>query len=175
MQETAELGEGLCRFGLPASQLVRWPEIGKRAGIRADMRNSLMRVGRRQGSDPAQWYGTFEALPIEGLIFQQLVDFRYWASKEALLHRDNQLAEIAKLHIPVRALSLTDLRKMAGDDRACVNYARHRQSDYHKLLQRYDAGDRAILNAIRSKVYGAISAAWPELAPECYRQLNDRL
>src|ERR1700741_1052892 len=51
MQENAEMGEGLYRFGLPACTLIRWPEIGKRAGMRAAMRNALMRVGRQQGAN----------------------------------------------------------------------------------------------------------------------------
>ena len=46
MQENAELGEGLYRFGLPVSALIQWPEIGKRAGIRAPMRNALNRAGK---------------------------------------------------------------------------------------------------------------------------------
>jgi hypothetical protein len=175
MQETAELGEGLYRFGLPVRELIRWPEIGKRAGIRAWMRNSLMKTGRLQGADPAQWYGTFDAVPIDGLLFQQLVDFRYWAGKERLEHRDNQLAEIAKLNIAVSETPLAELRRIAGDDRACVNYARHKLTLYHKLLERYDAGDRAVLAAIRIKIFRAIAVAYPELAPECDRQLAERL
>ena len=49
----AELGEGLYRFGLPATQLIRWPEVGKkRAGIKAWLRNALMKTGRLQGAKP---------------------------------------------------------------------------------------------------------------------------
>ena len=49
-----------------------------------------------------------EEIPIEGLICQQLIDFRYWAAKERLQHRNNQLAQIAKLDIGsvFRTLSL---------------------------------------------------------------------
>jgi len=103
MQENAEFGEGLYRFGMPASKLVRWPEIGKRAGIKAWIRNGLMRAGREQGAEPSQWYGTTKEIPIAGLLFQQLVDFRRWETKERIAHRDNQLAAIAKLEIPLRA------------------------------------------------------------------------
>jgi len=42
------------------------------------------------------------------------------------------------------------------------------------LLERFDAGDRAVLSAIRKRVYGALAAAYPELAQECDRQLADR-
>jgi hypothetical protein len=175
MQESAELGEGLYRFGYPVAQLIRWPEVGKRAGIKAWLRNAMMKTGRLQGAKPEQWYGTFNEIPIDGLIFQQLVDFRCWQTKERLLYRNNQLAEIAKLEIPIRALSLEQLRQVADDDRAIVNSIRHRQSPYHKLLERYDAGDRAILHAIRVRVYNAIAAAYPELGRECDRQLEERL
>ena len=44
----------------------------------------------------------------------------------------------------------------------------------HRLLERFDGGDLAIFNAIRTKVYSAISAAYPELAKACKRQLADR-
>jgi hypothetical protein len=176
MQENTEMGEGLYRFGLSASALIRWPEIGKRAGMRAEMRKNLMKTGRQQGADPAQWHGAFSQIPIDGLLLQQLVDFRYWATKERLLHRDNQLAEIAKLEIYMPPVALADLRQMAGDDETfCVNYVRHRLTSYHKLLQRYDAGDPAILSAIRGQIYKSISAVYPELTSECDRQLAERL
>jgi hypothetical protein len=172
MQETAELGEGLYRFGLPVRELIRWPEIGKRAGIKAFMRNALMRSGRIQGAKPEQWYGTFHEIPIDGLIFQQLVDFRYWACKERLQHRAQQLAEISAYAVHVQ---VTPLDELLGNNQQKVNCIRHKHSDYHKLLWRFDAGDRAILNAIRSKVYKAISLAYPDLAEECDRQLEERL
>lgn len=78
MRETAERGKGLYRFGLPAEQLTRWPEIGKQAGIRAAMRNALMRVGRAKGANPAEWYGTLGEMPVDGLLFQRLADFCRW-------------------------------------------------------------------------------------------------
>lgn len=171
MQENAEMGEGLYRFGLSVSALIRWPEIGKRAGIRAPMRNALMRVGRKQGSDPAQWYGTFHEIPIQGLIFQQLIDFRYWATKERIAHREQQLAQIALYEVKVRTIPVSELR---GDAKERVNHIRHRGTPYHKLLEKYDAGDKAILSAIRSRVYRAISATYPELTEECDRQLVER-
>jgi hypothetical protein len=174
MQENAELGEGLYRFGLPVERLIRWPEIGKRAGIRAPLRNALMRAGRLQGAEPSQWYGTFREIPIEDLLFQQLVNFRQWEAKEEKERRENQLAQIASLEIPVRLVPLALLRKTALDDRACVNHIRHRLTNYHRLLERFDAGDIVLLNAIRTRVYSAISAAYPELAQECDRQLADR-
>jgi hypothetical protein len=175
MQETAEVGEGLYRFGMPTSGLIRWPEIGKRANIKAFMRNALMRSGRAQGAEPSQWYGTLHEVPIEGLIFQQLVDFRYWATKEKLLHREQQLVAIAGMEIHVSMIPFSELRQLAHDDTGRVNHIRHRLTIYHRLLEKYDAGDAAILRAIRVKVYGAIAVAYPELAPECRRQLEERL
>ena len=175
MQETAEIGEGLYRFGLPASELIRWPEVGKLAGIRAKMRGSLMKTGRLQGAEPPQWYGTFKEIPLAKMVMQQLIDFRYWAGKERLQHRDQQLAAIATCEVRVCTVPLAELRKIAGDDRECVNYARHRGTNYHKLLEWYDAGDRAILHAIRARIYNAIASAYTELADECDRQLKERL
>ena len=63
---------------------------------------------------------------------------------------------------------------MASCERLCVNYTRHRLTNYHRLLERFDAGDLAVLSAIRAKVYAAISVAYPQLAEECKRQLADR-
>ena len=58
----------------------------------------------------------------------------------------------------------------SNSERLRVNYARHPLTNYHQLLERFDAGDLAILSAIRAKVYAAISVAYPELAEECRRQ-----
>ena len=175
MHECAEGGEGLYRFGLPAAQLIQWPEVGKRAGISAPMRNAIIRAGRMQGANPSQWYGTLEDIPIAGLLLQQLVDFRRWETKERIA-REEQLAQIAILEIDVQALPLPELRGKAGGStpKVLVNYAYHRLTNYHRLLERFDGGDRAILNAIRMKVYAAIAATYPELAEECKQQLDDR-
>ena len=167
MQETAEMGEGLCtRFRYPRAQLVRWPEIGKRAGIGAEMRKGLMRAGRAVGSDPAEWYGTFEEIPIDGLLLQQLVDFRRWETKERIANRAQQLAEIAALEVAVRTLPLAGASGSGrGADRLCVNHARHRLTAYHSLLQTYDAGDLTILNAIRARVYARRGRGLPRACP----------
>ena len=70
---------------------------------------------------------------------------------------------------------MAELQEKAGSSsfRDLVNYAYHRLTNYHRLLERFDGGDRAILNAIRMKVYAAIAATYPELAEEC-KQLADR-
>ena len=176
--------EGLYRFGWPAARLIRWPEIGKRAGIRAWLRNSLMKVGREQGANPAEWCGTFEKIPVDGLLFQQLVDFRRWETKEKIARREAQLLEISQLQIPVQVLPLEELQQEAGkwihqgkgatQDKLCVDYARHRLTNYHQLLERFDAGDLDILTAIRARVYSAIAVVYPQLLEECMRQLADR-
>jgi hypothetical protein len=178
MYECAEGCDGLYRFGLPAAQLIKWPEVGKRAGISAPMRNAIIQAGHMQGANPSQWYGTFEEIPIDGLLLQQLVDFRRWETKERIACREKQLAQIAALEIHVQALPLAELQEKAGSSsfRDLVNYAYHRLTNYHRLLERFDGGDRAILNAIRMKVYAAIAGPIPNsprsannspIAPRC--------
>jgi hypothetical protein len=159
---------------MPVWTLIRWPEIGKRAGIRAPLRNALMRAGRYQGAEPSQWYGTFCEIPLRDLVCQQLVNFRCWEAKEGRERRENQLEQIAKLEISVRPFQLEELRTSGLDDRACVNRIRHRMTSYHRLLEHFDAGDVVILAAIRARVYDAISVTYPELAQECARQLRER-
>src|SRR5437867_969614 len=54
--ETAELGGGLVRYGLPRESALRWPALCRAAGIRTGQQRRLERAGRRQGADPIDWY-----------------------------------------------------------------------------------------------------------------------
>jgi hypothetical protein len=74
-----------------------------------------------QGANPSQWYGTFEDIPIAGLLLQQLVDFRRWETKERIA-REEQLAQIAILGIDVQALPLPELRGKARFARNAAAY-----------------------------------------------------
>lgn len=61
-------------------------------------------------------------------------------------------------------------------DRICVNYLRHRATNYDALLAKLDhLGRRGeAVAAVRRRVLHAISDAYPELAEECARQLQNR-
>lgn len=85
MEETFTKGLGLFRFGLPEERGVRWPEIGKKANIKADMRRALMEVGREVGANPTEWYGTLSAIPLAELEAQSLIFGTGWVSPVDLI------------------------------------------------------------------------------------------
>lgn len=61
-------------------------------------------------------------------------------------------------------------------DRLTVNFIRHEltQYDWHLAELFGRIGKEAGVFAVREKVYAAIAAAYPHLAAECERQLNER-
>ena len=51
----------------------------------------------------------------------------------------------------------------SNSERLRVNYARHRLTNYHQLLERFDGGDFAVLSALHLRVYSAIAVVYPQL------------
>jgi hypothetical protein len=112
--------------------------------------------------------------------------------KEALL------TEIGQLKIAVtmldektlhkRAIAHYERRQSAGDhhafcrpdgpmlERITVNYIRHQLTHYDQHLADLFGriGKEAGVFAVRQRVYAAIAAAYPALAAECERQLDER-
>ncbi len=79
MEETAIMGRGLFRFGISEERLTRWPDIGKRANMKAKIRAGLMKVARAQGANPGDWYGTMTCVAVDELNIQAMLpDSRKW-------------------------------------------------------------------------------------------------
>lgn len=190
--EMAAAGQGLFRFGISTEQLVRWPDIGKRSGCRAEMRNILMKVGRAWGADPKQWYGTTSSIEIEHTRIESLSGFREWVGLDELLPTIEQAREF---NIEVQAIDLDQLKELSlaayrqkhGNNsttdnpdflaRICVNYIRHELTTYDRYLDviaNNCPGKEAGLLVFQDRVYSAIAAAYPHLKDECTRQICHR-
>jgi hypothetical protein len=179
MQETCDLYGGLFRFGVPVEETIKWPEVGKRAGLRADVRKSVMKTARQKGADPKQWYGIIGTnIPIKIEFTQMLLDYRKWIDIPTFMEVYDELEKIT-----VEIRDLNEIRKLAmaeaecptdPEDRVCVNYIRHRLSNYDQYLkericQRTLGTDLAV-RMVRRRTYEAIAEAYPQLAEECQRQ-----
>ena len=71
MQETMDKCNGLIRCVYPAELLIRWPLVGKQAGMKIKTIKQLEKEGRKQRANPSKWLGSFE--PIQ---FSQLVEIQ---------------------------------------------------------------------------------------------------
>ncbi len=75
LEETCLHGCGLLRLGLPSSArrdgtLTPWSELWQAAGVKPDVKASLEHEGICRGSDPEDWYGSFESVPLQNLIIE---------------------------------------------------------------------------------------------------------
>lgn len=68
MRETYAYCEGLVRFGYDSSKLWRGAELLKKSRMRQRDWDGLVREGLRQKANPAQWFGTAQALPLEEMV-----------------------------------------------------------------------------------------------------------
>jgi hypothetical protein len=127
-----------------------WLEIGKRAGIRAEMRKNLMKVGRERGSDPKQWYGTMNPIRIDYTCIESLSGFREWVQLDKLIP---VYEDAAQFNVEVQAIESEQLKELAlaayqqkrGSNgatdnpdflsRICVNYIRHKLTTYERYLE----------------------------------------
>lgn len=72
---------GLVRLGMKTQSLIPWPDLARAAGIRRDRRRSLEQVGRRQGANPAHWWGSLEPVTLEDIeVFDVAMDDLNWTS-----------------------------------------------------------------------------------------------
>jgi hypothetical protein len=66
MQQTAELCNGLARFGVaPDTAPYNWPELKRLSRMSSKMVRSLYDSALRQGASPSEWRGTFDPVPRE--------------------------------------------------------------------------------------------------------------
>lgn len=77
MQETFEKARGLVRFGSPLRLLRSGEALRKEARMKSAMWLMLATEGKRQGANPADWWGTTKPLPIDGMAVE--VMNREWA------------------------------------------------------------------------------------------------
>ena len=68
IEQTAELGGGLVRLGVPSATLIPWRRLPVAA--RMDLRHALTleKIARQKGSDPDAWFGTFEPVSVSACI-----------------------------------------------------------------------------------------------------------
>jgi hypothetical protein len=67
---------GCVRFGLPGGdpRLSPWELACRAAGMGLTRRRKLEAWSRQAGANPADWFGTSQAIPLMGLRFQVLLD-----------------------------------------------------------------------------------------------------
>ena len=71
MADTIRIGGGW-RFGLPVSELLPYRDLKRAANISGETARGLERVARRQGADPALWYGSLTPVEVSRCIVQIL-------------------------------------------------------------------------------------------------------
>ena len=76
-EETRFYGCGLLRLGLPSSArrdgtLTSWSELWQNAGVALEVKNSLEHTGRFAGSNPNNWYCSFDSVPLQNLIIEYI-------------------------------------------------------------------------------------------------------
>lgn len=121
------------------------------------------------------------------------------AAKKAVKTKvDKLMADIAEMSVSVEIVKLSQLQQLAIDafnewnydsykqasrhsdktflERICVNFIRHELTEYDWALWEVagKTGKSLAITAIRQRVYGAISAAYPMFQGECNRQLWER-
>jgi len=77
LEETCLYGCGLLRLGLPSSTrrdgtLTPWSELWQAAGVTPDVKASLEHEGICRGSDPNDWYCSFDSVPLQNLIIEYI-------------------------------------------------------------------------------------------------------
>ncbi|CAN5695435.1 hypothetical protein BH09PSE5_BH09PSE5_39790 [soil metagenome] len=70
VSETAEQGLGLVRLGVPVRTLLTCTELRRRAGIPAEAWAGMCEEARLQGSDPDQWFGCMNPVPIDKVVVE---------------------------------------------------------------------------------------------------------
>jgi hypothetical protein len=78
MLDTRRLGMGLVRFGCPVSDLMTGAALLKAARMKPATWASLCAAGKRQGSDPADWWGRTKPLAIAKLAVDVMTDDLQW-------------------------------------------------------------------------------------------------
>jgi len=74
-EETAQYGNGLFRFGVPlAVAPLTWSEIRQQSGMSPDIAKALEETANEKGSDPREWRGTFDDVPLSKCV---AIDFWY--------------------------------------------------------------------------------------------------
>jgi hypothetical protein len=93
-----------------------------------------------------------------------------------------QTIERATLEVEARAMSRVRGHKKDSVEQSCVNYLRHRASDYDCIIHKLDTSvegidghilyleRRSAMAAIKKRILDEIAAAYPWLTEECIRQ-----
>ncbi|TCS32896.1 hypothetical protein EDC30_1197 [Paucimonas lemoignei] len=78
LEELREIGMGVFRYGVPKSSLIPWPELATKARMSRSMTRKLESRAVQMGSDPSDWYGSLEDLPIKDMVIQRMNDEHQW-------------------------------------------------------------------------------------------------
>ena len=71
-EEMLTLGDGVARLGTGCDKLIPFEQLCTRARIPTKLAEALVTTGRKMGADPANWLGTLDPMPIEGMAIDVL-------------------------------------------------------------------------------------------------------
>ena len=77
-RETAELCGGLVRFGCRTTRLLTGEALRRKARMDRKLWDSLVAVGREQGADPTDWWGTTRPIAIGDLTVEVMNSAWVW-------------------------------------------------------------------------------------------------
>jgi hypothetical protein len=84
MTDTLRIGGGGWRFGLPVKKLLPYRELKRAASTSGKTAQGLEREARRQGADPALWYGSLTPVEVRRCVVQILdIEAGEWRGAES--------------------------------------------------------------------------------------------
>lgn len=78
LSELFKVGLGLCRFGCHTEKLLHHRAIQREARISEEQWLALEQIGKHQGSNPLDWWGTTKRLPIDLLVIEVMDEEMSW-------------------------------------------------------------------------------------------------
>lgn len=78
VSETADLGQGLVRLGVPVRTLLTCAELRREARMSEATWKQLCEEARELGSDPDQWFGSLHPIPLDRCVVDVRDDDGRW-------------------------------------------------------------------------------------------------
>jgi len=90
INETAERGQGLVRLGVPVRTLLTCNELRRKAMMSDEVWDHLCEEARDIGSDPDQWFGCLNAVPLEQCTVEVRDEDGQWRRMQGATTRQEQ-------------------------------------------------------------------------------------
>jgi hypothetical protein len=100
VSETAELGQGLVRLGVPIRTLLTCAELRREARMSDATWKQLCDDARELGSDPDQWFGGLHPIPLEQCVIDVRDDDGRWQRMQGPSSRADAPARMERTRAP---------------------------------------------------------------------------